>query len=97
MFRFLEQPGIDLIKKISQEFSLRILRQYNRPSNDEVAVLIIGGTNSEENHCVIILCTNEGVLKRISEVHPSYMALQYPLLFFVWRRWLENGYIVGRQ
>lgn len=75
-------------KNISQEFSLRILdnrsrdaRQYNRPSKDEVAVLIIGGTNSEENHRDIILCTNEGVLKRINEVHPSYMALQYPLLF----------------
>lgn len=55
-------------------------RCYNRPENNEVAVLIAGHdeyTTSRD----IVLETHDSNLKRINELHPWYDALQYPLLF----------------
>lgn len=45
-----------------------------------MAALYVPGTkiNAERD---IIVHENVGGLKKISEIHPSYMALQYPLLF----------------
>ncbi|XP_022024110.1 uncharacterized protein LOC110924409 [Helianthus annuus] len=43
-------------------------RTYNLPTTSEVAALVLVETQS-------------GMLQRISELHPSYLALQYPLLF----------------
>ncbi|KAF8388771.1 hypothetical protein HHK36_025451 [Tetracentron sinense] len=66
--------------------SIRLLesrdgRQYTRPTTNEIAALIIGdGTEDVENRDIIV-CTTDGYLKRINERHPSYMPLQYPLLF----------------
>nr|XP_043639442.1 uncharacterized protein LOC122610526 [Erigeron canadensis] len=56
-------------------------RTYNLPTTSEVAGLIIGDIDSVLDKRDIIVRTNSGVLQRISELHPSYLALQYPLLF----------------
>lgn len=63
-------------------------REYNLPTADEVAALIVGDFDSSKNQRDIILHMQEGGLKRISELHPSYLALQYPLLF----PYAEDGY-----
>nr|KAJ0226239.1 hypothetical protein LSAT_V11C100049790 [Lactuca sativa] len=46
-------------------------RTYNLPTASEVAALIRD----------IVVETKTGFLQRISELHPSYLPLQYPLLF----------------
>ncbi|KAK9740669.1 hypothetical protein RND81_03G052500 [Saponaria officinalis] len=56
-------------------------RQYNLPSTDEVMALIVGG--GEAGNCardIIIHDRSRGV-RKISELHPSFMAMQYPLMF----------------
>ncbi|XP_035840374.1 uncharacterized protein LOC110914289 [Helianthus annuus] len=56
-------------------------RTYNLPSTSEVAALIVGDVNESIDHRDIVVETQSGVLQRISELHPSYLALQYPILF----------------
>ncbi|GJS31271.1 DNA helicase PIF1, ATP-dependent [Tanacetum coccineum] len=56
-------------------------RQYNAPIVAEVAVLITNDFGDGEPTRDIIVNTKDGRPKRILELHPSYMALQYPLLF----------------
>ncbi|XP_058727157.1 uncharacterized protein LOC131598591 [Vicia villosa] len=55
-------------------------RTYNQPTVSEVAALIVGDVDIGSKRD-IILERQSGRLKRISEFHPSYLALQYPLLF----------------
>nr|XP_043611794.1 uncharacterized protein LOC122583457 [Erigeron canadensis] len=55
-------------------------RQYNLPTASEVAALIVGDIDGNDNRD-IILEKHSGTLQRINELHPSYLALQYPLLF----------------
>ena len=71
----------------TSNFQLRLIsnrastRQYNTPSVSEVAALITNdfgqGIPSRD---IIVSCKDTGK-QRISELHASYMALQYPLLF----------------
>ncbi|XP_057744772.1 uncharacterized protein LOC130962595 [Arachis stenosperma] len=56
-------------------------RTYNLPSVDEVAGLVVGDFDPHTQGRDIIVETKSGELKRISELHPSYLGLQYPLLF----------------
>nr|GEU36318.1 uncharacterized protein [Tanacetum cinerariifolium] len=60
-------------------------RQYNLPTALEVTALILGDGNPKESHDVIFEERsneeNRNGVKRISELHLSFMALQYPLLF----------------
>ncbi|KAK9049762.1 hypothetical protein SSX86_031269, partial [Deinandra increscens subsp. villosa] len=56
-------------------------RTYNLPTASEVAVLIVGDVCDLIDHRDIIVTTKSGSLQRISELHPSYLPLQYPLLF----------------
>ncbi|GKC95719.1 uncharacterized protein Tco_1161161, partial [Tanacetum coccineum] len=60
-------------------------RQYNLPTASEVDALIPGDSNLTESHNVIVEERgneeNQNGVKRISELHPSFMALQYSLLF----------------
>ncbi|KAL4619659.1 hypothetical protein ACB092_06G096000 [Castanea dentata] len=55
-------------------------RQYNLPVTSEITVLIVGDFNIER-------------LQRINGTHPSFMALQYPLLF----PYGEDGYMLGKR
>ena len=63
-------------------------RQYNLPAASEVAALIIGEQDGENNEFDIIVETKDKMSQRISELHPSYMSMQYPLLF----PYGEDGY-----
>ncbi|XP_021980234.1 uncharacterized protein LOC110876369 [Helianthus annuus] len=56
-------------------------RTYNLPTTSEVAALVVGDIDKAIDHRDIVVQTQSGMLQRISELHPSYLALQYPLLF----------------
>ena len=56
-------------------------RQYNVPTASEVAALIVPSDQDNPGNRDIILETHNRQFKRITELHPSYMPLQYPLMF----------------
>ncbi|RZB57296.1 hypothetical protein D0Y65_046101 [Glycine soja] len=62
-------------------------RTYNVPTVPEVATLIVGDFDANSKIDIIIE-TQHGQLQRIHELHSSYLALQYPLLF----PYGEDGY-----
>ena len=66
-------------------------RTYNTPTASEVAALIPGDFNLDMANRDIVLEQKTGKLKRISEIHASYLALQYPLLF----TYGEHGFRLG--
>ncbi|XP_071727835.1 uncharacterized protein [Rutidosis leptorrhynchoides] len=63
-------------------------RTHNLPTANEVAALIIGDIDGTSHNRDIIVETCYKTLQRIIELHPSYLALQYPLLF----SYAEDGY-----
>ncbi|CAH1421995.1 unnamed protein product [Lactuca virosa] len=56
-------------------------RIYNLPTAFEVVALIEGDINDLTDNRDIVVQTSSKALRRISELHPSYLPLQYPLLF----------------
>lgn len=81
-----------------QEFKLRLIgsrstngRQNNLPSCSEVAALLVEQHLHEDSHRDIIVEHRKIGLQRITELHPKFMALQYPLLF----PYGEDGYTNG--
>ncbi|XP_020985767.1 LOW QUALITY PROTEIN: uncharacterized protein LOC107461290 [Arachis duranensis] len=56
-------------------------RRYNLPTVSEVAALIVGDFDSSRLERDIVVESRSGALKRITELHPAYLPLQYPLLF----------------
>ena len=54
-------------------------RLYNLSNTAEVIVLIVGDEHTG-NKRDIIIGKQSGTLKRINELHPAYLPLQYPLL-----------------
>ncbi|KAH1213508.1 hypothetical protein GmHk_14G041449 [Glycine max] len=62
-------------------------RTYNVPTVPEVTTLIVGDFDANSKRDIIIE-TQHGQLQRIHELHSSYLALQYPLLF----PYGEDGY-----
>ncbi|XP_048593363.1 uncharacterized protein LOC111209440 [Brassica napus] len=66
-------------------------RTYNTPTATEVATLIPGDFNLDMNNRDIVLQQQSGKLLRINEIHASYLALQYPLLF----TYGEDGFRLG--
>ncbi|XP_076896011.1 uncharacterized protein LOC143548823 [Bidens hawaiensis] len=86
---FKENPQID--------FKLRIVgtrkydaRTYNLPTASEISALIIGDIGDAMDKRDIIVNSRSGGLRRISELHPSYTHLQFPLLY----PFSEDGYKV---
>ena len=72
----------------NEEFIIRIVGaregdpvQYNMPTTDDLAMLVIGDFSLDTFKRDIIIETRNSELRRISSLHPAYMALQYPLLF----------------
>ncbi|KAF8996487.1 hypothetical protein BDQ17DRAFT_1514095, partial [Cyathus striatus] len=55
-------------------------RIYNLPTANQVAA-ILPGDNSKNPRDIILHCRQHSTLQRISELHPAYAPLQYPLLF----------------
>uniref|UniRef100_A0A0D3CBJ6 Helitron helicase-like domain-containing protein n=1 Tax=Brassica oleracea var. oleracea TaxID=109376 RepID=A0A0D3CBJ6_BRAOL len=56
-------------------------RQYDLPTAGEIGGLIIGDFNSESAGKDIVVEYKSAKLQRISDLHPLFMSLQYPLLF----------------
>jgi len=56
-------------------------RTHNLPTANEVAALIPGDFVLNMETRDIFLESTSGKLQRISELHPAYLPLQYPLLF----------------
>ncbi|XP_057770918.1 uncharacterized protein LOC130990707 [Salvia miltiorrhiza] len=79
------QPDVNL-RLISERG--KDARTYNLPSTSEVAALIVGDIDDSMGNRDIVIEFKSGQLKRINELHPSYLALQYPLLF----PYGEDGY-----
>jgi hypothetical protein len=82
----------------SEDFIIRLIGakegdpvQYNLPTTDQLAMLIVGDFSLDTFKRDIIIETRNNELKRISSLHPAYMALQYPLLF----PFGERGFQVG--
>ena len=68
-------------------------RQYNKPTASEVAGFIIGElTDANFQHDVIVK-RRKNDLQRITYLHPSFMAMNYPLI----QPYGEDGYILGIQ
>jgi hypothetical protein len=65
--------------------------QFNLPSTDELACLVLGELTLETPSRDIIIRHRSDTLQRISSLHPAYMALQYPLLF----PYAERGFQLG--
>ncbi|GJW22559.1 hypothetical protein Tco_0033181 [Tanacetum coccineum] len=71
----------------SPDFRLRLhserktTRQYNAPTVSEVAAIIINDFRDAHPTRDIVVDRKDTGPQRVSELHPSYMALQYPLLF----------------
>ncbi|CAE1169604.1 unnamed protein product [Acanthosepion pharaonis] len=63
-------------------------RRYNAPTSNEVSVIVSG---DQHNRRDIVIASRGSGLRRISETHRSYDALQYPLLF----PHGEDGYNLG--
>ncbi|XP_076900484.1 uncharacterized protein LOC143554659 [Bidens hawaiensis] len=86
---FQQNPNLDL--------KLRIIgtrkgdaRTYNLPTTSEVAALIVGDIGDAVDKRDIIVATQSGSLKRISELHPSYVPFQYPIFFL----YGDDGYSI---
>jgi hypothetical protein len=81
-----------------EEFTIRIIGakegdpgQYNLPSTNELAMLVVGDFCSDTFKRDIVIQSHPGGLQHTSPLHPAYMALQYPLLF----PFGERGFQVG--
>ena len=66
-------------------------RTYNTPTASEVVALIPGDFSLDMDNRDIVLQKKSGNLLRINEIHASYLALQYSLLF----TYGEDGFRLG--
>ena len=55
--------------------------QYDLPTSNDIGGLIVGDIGEYEKGRDIIVENRSNILQRITKLHPSYMSLQYPLLF----------------
>ena len=67
-------------------------RMYNLPTIEEVAMLIFGDIENLQFGRDIVVEQRGELLKHINEHHPSYLGLQYPLLFHMERMDLLKGF-----
>ncbi|GJT53951.1 hypothetical protein Tco_0989005 [Tanacetum coccineum] len=66
---------LDTNNPLVAEFRMADGRKYNLPTASKVAALIVGDFDSTKHKRDIILEEQGGDLQRISELHPSYLAL----------------------
>ncbi|XP_020094143.1 uncharacterized protein LOC109714116 [Ananas comosus] len=67
------------------------MAQYNPPAASEIAGLIVDDLGSADRQRDIVVEYKTKNLKRISDLHPSFMAMQYPILF----PYGEDGFRIG--
>ncbi|XP_062075099.1 uncharacterized protein LOC133779118 [Humulus lupulus] len=79
-------------------FRLRLLssrttdgRQYNMPTSSEVAGLIVGDFSEANFERDVIVEHRTKGIKRITDLHPSFMSMTYPLI----HPYGEDGYRLG--
>jgi hypothetical protein len=72
----------------TQALHLRILakrskdaRTYNIPTDNEVAVIMVGDGSKDVDHRDVVVQDRQGGLRRISKLHPAYMPMSYALMF----------------
>ena len=65
--------------------------KYNLPTALQVTGLIVGDFDPNNGYCDIIVEDRDNGLRRISEIHPNFMAMQYPLHF----SYGEDGFSLG--
>lgn len=65
--------------------------QYNLPTSGEIAGIIVGDYSNDKYTYDVVVQSCDSRLRRVSALHPSYMALQYPLLF----PYGERGFHLG--
>jgi len=63
-------------------------RQFNLPTSSEVAALCDTANVDSCGVRDVVIEERSGILKRINEKHPSFMSMQYPILFL----YREDGY-----
>lgn len=56
-------------------------KQFERPTSTEIAALIGEDFGQSDGKRDLVIEHKTKGLQRISELHPSFMAMQYPLLF----------------
>nr|ADB85380.1 putative retrotransposon protein [Phyllostachys edulis] len=67
--------------------------QYNLPTCDELALLVVGDFSLETYKRDIVVHNRSNEVRQISPLHPAFMALQYPLLFpYGGRRYMVQNY-----
>ncbi|XP_033135776.1 uncharacterized protein LOC103833959 isoform X1 [Brassica rapa] len=77
----------DHCESVGSEFVIRLVsdkgnrKEYDLPSTNEVAGLIVGDMSSTIGERDIVVQFQSDTLQQISDDHPLYMSLQYPLLF----------------
>ena len=86
-FRYSEIPSLKLRLMGRRDNDTK---QYDLPTSNDIGALIVGDIGEYELRRDIVIENKTKVLQRISKLHPSYMSLQYPLLFF----YREDGYRV---
>ncbi|XP_071713195.1 uncharacterized protein [Rutidosis leptorrhynchoides] len=82
------QELMDLLDDCNPLVKITDGRNYNLPTVNEVAALIVGDIDYNFDKRDIVVDSQTDGLQRISELHPQYLALQYPLLF----AYAEDGY-----
>ncbi|XP_057755479.1 uncharacterized protein LOC130974634 [Arachis stenosperma] len=77
-----------LARESNNTIKLRLLgkrekdgRRYNLPNTNEVAALIVGDFDIDKTDRDIVVETQSERLQRINQLNPTYLGLQYPLLF----------------
>ncbi|XP_076915538.1 uncharacterized protein LOC143574924 [Bidens hawaiensis] len=82
---------LDSNNHLVQAYRMHDARQYKLPSSSEFAAFIVGDIGDAVDNRDIIVTNQSGSLKPISELHPSYTPLQYPLF----HPFGEDGYQVN--
>ena len=72
-------------------FSVAGARQYELPSGDSIGAIVYEGGPDTGTEYDIIIHRRAGDPERVSKLHLSYMALQFPLLFIFG----EEGFHIG--
>ncbi|KAF8083384.1 hypothetical protein N665_0776s0009 [Sinapis alba] len=91
MERFNDEAESEELSLVLIHTRLKDGRVYNLPTSSEVAALLVGDFQENMDKRDIILEKNSGKLKRINELHPCYLPLQYPLIF----PYGEDGFRLG--
>ena len=102
LIKMLDQTNklVKLFQIVKTTLKLRLMgqwqtdtKQYDLPTSNDIGALIVGDIGEYELGRDTLIENKTKVLQRISKLHPSYMSLQYPLLF----PYGEDGYKVDLQ